>query len=190
MIRNTSRYPDEEVSKLVRFALSEIDARGVCVNVKNSSATRRGRAYSRIPAISNAPADSRYLITIGIGAPERFPFEDGSYTRRNGEVVKRCGGRWPVETLGDWREALVSVAAHEAKHIEQFRKGMRRSEVECHHFSASRRVSGGNRRKPSCGAASCRPMKIVYSPRINKARSARSPAICATSASGGFPSVR
>jgi hypothetical protein len=137
VIRNTSRYPDEEVSELVRFALSEIDARGVCVNVKNSSATRRGRAYSRIPAISNAPADSRYLITIGIGAPERFPFEDGSYTRRNGEVVKRRGGRWPVETLADWREALVSVAAHEAKHIEQFRTGARRSEVECHHFSAA-----------------------------------------------------
>jgi hypothetical protein len=137
VIRNTSRYPDEEVSELVRFALSAIDARGVCVNVKNSSATRRGRAYSRIPAISNAPAHSRYLITIGIGAPQRFPFEDGSYTRRNGEVVKRRGGRWPVETLADWREALVSVAAHEAKHIEQFRTGTRRSEVECHHFSAA-----------------------------------------------------
>src|SRR4026208_2201653 len=106
VIPNTSRFADVEVSELVRFALSEIDARGVCVNVKNSSATRRGRAYSRIPAISNAPADSRYLITIGIGAPDRFPFEDGSYTRRNGEVVKRRGGRWPVETLADWREAL------------------------------------------------------------------------------------
>jgi hypothetical protein len=137
VIQNTSRYPDEEVAELVRFALSEIDARGVCVNVKNSSATRRGRAYSRIPSISNAPPDSLYLITVGIGSPERFPFEDGSYTRRNGELVKRRGGRWPVETLGDWREALVSVAAHEAKHIEQFRKGTPRSELECHHFAAS-----------------------------------------------------
>ena len=137
MIQNTSRYPDEEVSELVRFALSEIDGRGVCVNVKNSSATRRGRAYSRVPSISNAPTGSRYLITVGIGAPERFPFEDGSYTRRNGEPVKRRGGRWPDVTLGDWREALVSVAAHEAKHIEQFRTGTSRSELECHHFAAS-----------------------------------------------------
>ena len=136
MIRNTSRYPDGDVRELVRFALSEIDARGVCVNVKNSSATRRGRAYSSIPSISNAPAGSRYLITVGIGAPERFPFEDGSYTRRNGEVVKRRGGRWPAETLRNWREALVSVAAHEAKHIEQFREGTSRSEVACQHFSA------------------------------------------------------
>ena len=136
MVRNTSRYPDEEVTELVRFALSEIDARGVCVNVKNSSATRRGRAYSAIPSISNAPADSRYLITVGIGAPDHFPFEDGSYTRRNGELVKRRGGRWPAETLRDWREALVSVAAHEAKHIQQFREGTRRSELDCQHFSA------------------------------------------------------
>ena len=136
VIRNTSRYPDDEVTELVRFALSEIDARGICVNVKNSSATRRGRAYSGIPSISNAPVDSRYLITVGIGAPERFPFEDGAYTRRNGKTVKRRGGRWPVETLHDWREALVSVAAHEAKHIEQFRDGARRSELACHHFSA------------------------------------------------------
>lgn len=136
VIRNTSRYPDEEVKELVRFALSEMDARGVCVNVKNSSATRRGRAYSGVPSISNAPADSRYLITVGIGAPDRFPFEDGAFTRRNGETVRRRGGRWPVETLRDWREALVSVAAHEAKHIEQFREGACRSELECHHFSA------------------------------------------------------
>ena len=136
VIRNTSRYPDGDVTELVRFALSEIDARGVCVNVKNSSATRRGRAYSSIPSISNAPAGSRYLITVGIGAPERFPFEDGSYTRRNGELVKRRGGRWPAETLRNWREALVSVAAHEAKHIEQFREGTSRSEVACQHFSA------------------------------------------------------
>jgi hypothetical protein len=137
VIQNTSRYPDDEVSELVRFALSEIDARGVCVNVKNSTATRRGRAYSRIPSISNAPPGSRYLITLGIGAPERFPIEDGSYVRRNGELVKRRGGRWPVEALGDWREALVSVAAHEAKHIEQFRNRTSRSELECHHFSGS-----------------------------------------------------
>ena len=136
VIQNTSRYPDEEVAELVRFALVEIDTRGVCVNVKNTSGTRRGRAYSNIPSISNAPRGSKYLITIGIGAPERFPFEDGSYVRRNGEVVKRRGGRWPEVTLRDWREALVSVAAHEGKHIEQFRESIPRSEVACQHFAA------------------------------------------------------
>jgi hypothetical protein len=136
VIQNTSRYPDEEVAELVRFALAEIDTRGVCVNVKNTSGTRRGRAYSGIPSISNAPRGSKYLITIGIGAPERFPFEDGSYVRRNEEIVKRRGGRWPEVTLWDWREALVSVAAHEGKHIEQFRESSPRSEVACQHFAA------------------------------------------------------
>jgi hypothetical protein len=136
VIQNTSRYPDEEVAELVRFALCEIDTRGVCVNVKNSSGARRGRAYSGVPSISNAPRGSKYLITLGVGAPEKFPFEDGSYVRRNGEVMKRRGGRWPEETLHDWREALVTVAAHEGKHIEQYRAKTSLSEVACHHFAA------------------------------------------------------
>ena len=136
VIQNTSRYPDEEVAELVQFALDEIDTRRVCVNVKNTGGTRRGRAYPGIPSISNAPRGSKYLITIGIGAPERFPFEDGSYIRRNGEIVKRRGGRWPEVTLYDWREALVSVAAHEGMHIEQFRERSTRSEISCQHFAA------------------------------------------------------
>ncbi len=87
---------------------------------------RRGEAGPRPhPLDLDRPAGSRYLITVGIGSPERFPFEDGSFTRRNGELVKRRGGRWPVETLTDWREALVSVAAHEAKHIAAVPEGSR-----------------------------------------------------------------
>jgi len=136
VIRNTSRYPDEEVEQLVRFGLSEIDTRGVCVNVKNARGARRGHAYNGVPSISNAPRGSQYLITIGIGPPEKFPFEDGSYVRRNGEIVKRRGGRWPEVTLHDWREALVSVAAHEGKHIEQFRERTRRGELATHHYAA------------------------------------------------------
>ena len=134
--RNTSRYADDEVLRLVRFALSEIDTRGVHVNVKNTTSVRRGRAYNGLPSISNAPPNARYLITIGIGPPEEFPFENGSFVRRNGEWVKRRGGRWPEDTLHDWREALVNVAAHEGKHIEQYREGTGRSEVACHHFAS------------------------------------------------------
>jgi hypothetical protein len=137
VIRNTSRYPDDEVKRLVRFGLSKIDTRGVCVNVKNSSSARRGSAYSRVPSISNAPPSSKYLITIGVGPPDKFPFEDGAYVKRNGEHVKRRGGRWPEETLRDWREALVNVAAHEGLHIEQLREGLPRSEVRCCHFAVA-----------------------------------------------------
>lgn len=135
-IRNTSRYPADEVRQLVRFALQDVDVRGVHVNVKNSSGPRRGRAYDGVPTISNAPPGAEYLVTIGIGGPEHFPYEDGSWTQRNGTPIKRRGGRWPEETLEDWREALVSVAAHEGAHVEQFRNGLPRSEVRCHHFAA------------------------------------------------------
>ena len=33
-------------------------------------------------------------------------------------------------TFADWREALVSVAAHEARHIWQYQHGKTRSEVD------------------------------------------------------------
>ncbi len=41
------------------------DTDGVCVNVKNTSGTRRGRAYRSIPRVSSAPPSSKYLITLG-----------------------------------------------------------------------------------------------------------------------------
>jgi len=124
-IRNTSCYEDAEVRALVKFAMSEVDVRGVCVNVKNSQHPMRGMAYEGVPYISNAPVQAEYLITIGIGSPERFP-----------RVHDRKMRGAPSHELADWREALVAVAAHEAKHIEQFRENKRRSEVACENFEA------------------------------------------------------
>jgi hypothetical protein len=125
VVRNTSRYPSAEVRSLVAFATAEIDMSGVCVNVKNS---RRyacgGYAYDGVPEISNAPAGSAYLVTIRLGGPERFP---ASLPHR-----KRSGPR----EFACWREALVGIAAHEAKHIEQYRLGQPRSEVVCEQFEA------------------------------------------------------
>lgn len=124
-VRNTSRYPTDEVRALVKFASQEIDMRAVCVNVKNATIPYRGGAYRHVPAISNAPAGSEYLITIGIGPEDLFPyFWDSSYK----SVA-------PIAFF-DWREALIAVAAHEAKHIDQFRHGTRCSEIACEMFEA------------------------------------------------------
>lgn len=51
---------------------------------------------------------------------------------RWGRVVRGpYGGRGSPEfTVVDWREALVAVAAHEIRHIEQFRYDLRHSEVD------------------------------------------------------------
>jgi hypothetical protein len=135
VVQNTSRYPTEDVQRLVRFATGDLDMRGVCVNVKNS---RRypygGYAYLGVPEISNAPASSEYLITVRLGTPDRFPFTP---PRRRGS---------PSLQLGCWREALVAVAAHEAWHIQQYRQELPRSEVACERFEAV--VIGRFRERP------------------------------------------
>jgi hypothetical protein len=48
------------------------------------------------------------------------------------------GKRSPLILMRDWREALVAVAAHEARHIWQFETGARRSEVDAEQFAAQR----------------------------------------------------
>ena len=41
----------------------------------------------------------------------------------------------PWITVGNWRERLVSLGAHEACHVRQFREGTRRSEVEAERWA-------------------------------------------------------
>ena len=100
------------------------------------------------------------LVTIGIGAPKDFPCDNlqtsirwvpiepeacGPLTPvrvqrdRQGnrwlerQIVKQHGyggRRSPVLVFADWREVLVSVAAHEARHIWQYQHHQTRSEVD------------------------------------------------------------
>jgi hypothetical protein len=132
VIRNTSDYPTEEVRELVRFAARDVDMRRVCVNVKNvRSHATSGMAYWGVPLISNAPPSSEYLVTLRIGSPDRFPCEH-VYPGKSASLRG-----WPRVELEDWREGLVHIAAHEAKHIEQYREHLSASELRCEHFAAS-----------------------------------------------------
>jgi hypothetical protein len=100
------------------------------------------------------------LITIGIGAPNNFPCDNvqtsirwvpvepeacGPLTAvrvqrdRHGnrwlerQIVKQHGyggKRSPVLLFADWREVLVAVSAHEARHIWQYQHHKTRSEVD------------------------------------------------------------
>ena len=140
VLRNTSRYPDDDVRSLVEFATADVDMRRVCVNVKNSrKSAYAGSAYLGVPEISNAPPDSEYLVTIRLGPPELFP------------VVPDRRKRAPGIEVSSWQEALVTVAAHEAKHIDQYRRGLPRSEVACERFDAA--VLGRYRRMRTRAAA-------------------------------------
>lgn len=132
-IRNTSAHPDEEVRDLVRFATQGIDMDRVCVNVKGGHGLS-ARAYDSVPSISNAPRRARYLVTIKIGNSVSYPV--GPHNR-NGKAPHEVGprNRFPFFTYADWREWLVAAAAHEARHIHQYRHGKRRSELDCERFA-------------------------------------------------------
>jgi hypothetical protein len=125
LVQNTSRFPTGEVTDLVEFATADVDMRGVCVNVKNTrSYACAGSAYDGVPEISNAPLGTDYLVTIRLGPATEFP----------SRMLHRKSSP-PVE-VACWREGLVIVAAHEAKHIEQYRRDEPRSEIVCERFAA------------------------------------------------------
>ncbi len=134
-IQNFSRYGDDEVADLIQFATEEVDLSGTCINVKNGNLG--GSAYEGIPEISNAPPSAKYLITLRLGKrSEEWPIGPVNYHFKSpGEVGPR--NRFPFFTCNDWREWLVKLAAHEAKHIEQYRKGSVRSEISCENFSVA-----------------------------------------------------
>jgi hypothetical protein len=132
-IRNTSRYPDAEVMELVELATADIDMRGVCVNVKNGELA--GGAYNGVPEMSNAPRAASYLITLRVGkGNERWPLGPVNYHFKSPDETGPRN-RFPFFVCEDWREWLVKLAAHEAKHIEQFRAGAKCSEINCEKFA-------------------------------------------------------
>jgi hypothetical protein len=173
-LRNTSRYPTEEVGRLVAFAFGELDTGRLAVHVKNGRAPYAGRAYRGVPLVSPeaASADVDQLVTIRLGAPNRFPVDNLSVSwryypwqdadappppgydpsmwawrgRRSGRLVEvrylepvhhPYGGKSsPLIVMADWREALVTVAAHEARHVHQFQHNAPRSEVDAERFAA------------------------------------------------------
>ena len=133
-VENLSRYPEEEVLELVGYAVRWIDMRGVHIKVKNAGPGRvaGGRAYSSVPTIANVAPGSLYLITLKIGPPDDFPSREHRY----GWTEPGPRNQFPLLTYADWREALVAVAAHEAMHIQQYKYGHPRSELQTSHFEA------------------------------------------------------
>jgi hypothetical protein len=134
-IRNTSRYPNERVSELVELATAGVDMSQVCVNVKGGALG--GAAYNGVPEISNAPRKAEYLVTLRLGnGQERWPLGPINY---HFQAPHETGprNRFPFFVFSDWQEWLVKLAAHEARHIHQFRTRARGSEIDCERYAAS-----------------------------------------------------
>lgn len=81
-----------------------------------------GRAYMSVPpeAWRNWPSGILHLVTLHV--PQRL--EQCRYPRVD-DYVKR-----QLLTYDNWQEELVSLAAHEARHIYQYRYDKQRSEVD------------------------------------------------------------
>lgn len=121
-IESTSKHPRDEVEMLIRFAHGGRETGAVAVNVKNTPRAYAGRAYMRVPRLSNRYGDGcRYLVTLRIGAASKFPRLGCQYPG-----LKTA----PVYDLLTWQEALVLLAAHEFTHCLQYAQGLRRSEID------------------------------------------------------------
>ena len=153
-IINESRYADEEVNALVRFGLQELEIprKGLLVVVTNTKHSYRqvpysGTAYNRRSADKRMTKNESYHIAVRIGPPSAFPIRE---FRRNGVL-------YDYKT---WQETIVGVAAHEARHIQDYfeGRGHDRTWIEAETGWRAQRGSGQWRRvgdqriEPRCAA--------------------------------------
>lgn len=90
------------------------------------------RSYDGVPSISRVTPGARYLVTFNIPAdPRRLT----RYPETHQDPRLKTS---PVVTFHTWREQLLHIAAHEARHIHQFRHGLSRSELDAERWAASR----------------------------------------------------
>jgi hypothetical protein len=90
-------------------------------------------AYYSLPPIAHVRAGTRYLVTMRL--PQRLDalaYPQQLQYRRAGVVMATA----PVVQVRSWLEELVHLAAHEARHVDQFRKELPKSEVDAEHWAA------------------------------------------------------
>ena len=167
ILTNTSRYPQAEVEKIVAFAFSDIPDANVAIHVKGSKYGIAGRAYPAIPRMSPSHGKAEMLVVARIGPESKFPkdnmvesrrwvrvkageLSDSSTTRfvqssagdyRERLVISKhpYGGKnSPLITMNTWREGLVALLSHEARHIYQFMNTKKLSEVDAESYASTR----------------------------------------------------
>ncbi len=145
-ISGTIRTPHAEIRRLVEEGFDGVAADDVEVHVKARGMVRRGRrllprgsgfsgrAYRGVPAIARVGPGVAFLVTMMVPASadaptaRRYPFS-WRYAR-----ARRAG---PVE-FASWQEELFHLAAHEARHIHQYRHGLPASEADAEAWACAR----------------------------------------------------
>lgn len=90
-----------------------------------------GRAYDGVPSIARVEPGVAYLVTLNIPAdPRRLT----RYPVRQQDPRLKTG---PEVLLESWRDELLHISAHEARHIHQFRHRLRRSELDAERWAAA-----------------------------------------------------
>jgi hypothetical protein len=177
MIENSSSFPDSEVWKLVTFSLSASGVNDAYVRVADYyGGSYLGVAYDRIPDREKEWQKYfgfHYYIYVGINQEIRYPISNvtirgqwrdavrgedlsGRMIRTNNrklevkeeyEVIYGGEGS-PRIVCHDWKEVLVSVTAHEARHVVDYREGTATNEASSERHAltlleAYRRFYGG-----------------------------------------------
>ncbi|MSP21799.1 MAG: hypothetical protein EXR66_02065 [Dehalococcoidia bacterium] len=83
------------------------------------------------PSKSVATTRSRVKALLGLEPAPRLE-------RREVRTHGYGGVTSPIVSMTDWREALVAVAAHEARHVWQYQHDAPRSEVDAERYSDGR----------------------------------------------------
>jgi hypothetical protein len=111
-VRNSSRYPDDEVLRLTACAAYGVDTSDVEVHIRNSKGRFSGTAHFAWSSRLRLQPATRWLVIARIGSPNQFPILKHRYPG-----LKTA----PQYDIRDWREAVVLIVAHELRHVQQFR---------------------------------------------------------------------
>ena len=89
-------------------------------------------AYYALPAVARVAAGAAYLVTMRLPRhPEALSYPFELQYRRRGVPMPTA----PVVQVRSWLEELVHLAAHEARHVDQYRLGLPKSEVDAERWA-------------------------------------------------------
>jgi hypothetical protein len=107
---NRTEYPDDEVRRLVRVGMKGLNTKSVKVTVVP------GRKF----ATGYARWGLREHVVLRVPPESAYPLEGWRRHRSS---------PWNHDAR-DWREAIVALAAHEGRHIDLWRNGVRHRSVQ------------------------------------------------------------